>query len=371
MIYVEKLFNLLNKNKINFFSGVPDSILKNFSIYLDSLKNKCNLISVNEGTAVSIGIGYYLSQKKIPCIYLQNSGLSNAINPLISVAHKEVYSIPLLLMIGWRGSPNISDEPQHKAKGKITPQLLKLLKINFCILRNEKDLFKLKKLIIFAKKNKKVVACLLEKNTLEIKNKIKNKKIKSYHKPYQILRYDFIVELLKQITNNSRIISTTGYTSRELMGLRKKLKIKKGKDFYMVGGMGHSSSVALGYAINSKKQVYCLDGDGSTLMHLGSLRTIGSLKRKNYKHIVLNNNSHESVGGQPTSADGINFKKLSHSLGYKNYFSLKNKNDIKSKIKKLVKSRGPSMLEVKIKNGSLPNLLRPDNLIKIKKDFMV
>ena len=157
MILVENLINILKKNKINFFTGVPDSILKNFSNYVEDFSKKHHIISTSEGSAVSIGIGYHLATKKIPCIYLQNSGLSNAINPLISVASKEVYSIPLFLMIGWRGSPKKPDEPQHLAKGKITPSLLKLLKIDFCILRKEKDLKKLKELIKRANLKKTVV----------------------------------------------------------------------------------------------------------------------------------------------------------------------------------------------------------------------
>ena len=367
MVFVENLFSTFNKSKINFFTGVPDSILKNFSTYLSNSTLKQHIIATNEGSATSIGIGYYLSTKKIPCIYLQNSGLSNAINPLISIAHKDVYSIPLLLLIGWRGSPTKLDEPQHKAKGKITLKLLKLLKINFCILRSHSDLSKLKKLITSAKKNKKIVACLVEKDVLKIKKKVEKKTIQSKH----ILRSEFIAKFLKLIPNDSKIISTTGYTSRELFELRKKIKIKKGKDFYMVGGMGHSSSVALGYAINSKKQIFCLDGDGSILMHLGSLRTIGYLKKNNFKHIILNNNSHESVGGQLTTAADINFKKFSSSIGYKNFFSLNKSSKIKFMIKKFIKSSGPSLLEVKIKNGTLPNLSRPKDLIKIKKNFMV
>ena len=146
MIFVENLIKTLKKNKISFFTGVPDSILTTLSKKLENYPTKQHVIATNEGSAVSIGIGHYLSSKKIPCIYLQNSGLSNAINPLISIAHQEVYSIPLFLMIGWRGSPKIPDEPQHKAKGKITLKILKLLKIKFCILRNEKDLYRLKKL---------------------------------------------------------------------------------------------------------------------------------------------------------------------------------------------------------------------------------
>ena len=301
MVLVENLLKVLKSNKINFYTGVPDSILKNFSSRIENLPKNKHVIATSEGAAVSLGIGYYLSTKKLPCIYLQNSGLGNAINPLISIASKEVYSIPLFLIIGWRGSPKKMDEPQHRAKGKITRALLKLLKIKFCILKKKKDLNKVKKLINEAKKNKSIVACLIEKETLKTNHKKLNKKIRSSY----IYRYDFLREFIKNVPPKCKIISTTGYTSRELMQLRRENIKNNGKDFYMVGGMGHSASVASGFSLNSKKEVFCLDGDGSILMHLGAMRTIGYLKNKNYKHIILNNNSHESVGGQPTNADGI------------------------------------------------------------------
>ena len=162
MINVKELLNVLYKNKINFFTGVPDSVLKSLSKNFYNLDKSSHVIAANEGSAVSLGIGYYLSTKKIPCIYLQNSGLSNAINPIISIAHKNVYSIPLLLMIGWRGAPGIKDEPQHMVKGKITTQLLKLLDINYCILRSGKDLLKLDSLIKKSYRSKKIIACLVE-----------------------------------------------------------------------------------------------------------------------------------------------------------------------------------------------------------------
>ncbi|MFL2889798.1 MAG: phosphonopyruvate decarboxylase [Pelagibacteraceae bacterium] len=367
MILVENLIKTLKKNKIDFFTGVPDSILKNFSLRIANLSKKKHVIATNEGSAISLGIGYHLSTKNIPCIYLQNSGLSNAINPLISIASREVYSIPLFLIIGWRGSPNKPDEPQHKAKGKITKELLKLLKIKFCVLRNEKDLLKINMLVKNSKKNKNIVACLIEKETLQLKKK-KNKIIISKFG----LRSNFIRKFLSLIPNGCKIISTTGYTSRELMEIRKEFKKSKskGKDFYMVGGMGHSASVATGYALNSNKQIFCLDGDGSALMHLGSLRTAGYLKNSNYKHIILNNNAHESVGGQTTTAAGIDFLKLSKSIGYKKYFKINNKNNFEKTIKKFVKSRGPSLLEVRIASKSMKNLSRPKDLIQIKKKFM-
>ena len=177
MIKVTTLINLLKKNDIDFFTGVPDSVLKELSSLLQSENKKKHIIATSEGSAVSIGIGHYLSTKKLPAIYMQNSGLSNALNPLISIAHEKVYSIPLILIIGWRGSPRVKDEPQHNVKGKITEKILKLLNIKYTILRSASDLNKFHKQIKLAKKNKSIVACLIEQGTLEKTKKIKKKKI--------------------------------------------------------------------------------------------------------------------------------------------------------------------------------------------------
>ncbi len=366
MIFVEKLVETLRKNKIDFYTGVPDSILKNLSIILDNFSKKKHIIATNEGSAVGLGIGYFLSTKKIACVYLQNSGLSNAINPLLSIASKKVYSIPLLLIIGWRGSPGKKDEPQHLAKGEITKKILKLLKIEFCVLKKNNDLKKLERLVKKSNRTGKIVACLVEKGTLK-------NKVKFIHKKYdknKVTREKFITDLLKYIPSSSKIISTTGYTSRELMQVREEKNLNRGKDFYMVGGMGHSSIVALGYSLKSNRKVFCLDGDGSLLMHLGSLRTIAFNSNSKFKHILLNNNSHESVGGQITTADGINFKNLTKSLGYKNYFKISKDSEIRKITNKFIKVKGPSFLEVKIMEGSMKNLVRPKNLISIKKSFM-
>ena len=366
MILVENLLKTLKKNKISFFSGVPDSVLKNLSIHLDAYNSKNHKMAVNEGSAVAIGIGHYLSKKKIPCVYMQNSGLGNAINPLISIAHEKVYKIPLLLLIGWRGSPNSKDEPQHNVKGKITPKLLKLLDINFCKIKFKKDLKKLDSLIQKSLKEKKIVACLVENKILETnKKKILKKKLYT-----GLDRETFIINLLKVIKKDTKIVSTTGHTSRELMYVRKKEKLNKGKDFYMVGGMGHSLSVCLGINLQSKKPIICLDGDGSALMHLGSMFSCGFDKKINLKHILLNNNSHESVGGQVTGARKINFQKLTKSLGYKNYFRISKKKDIKNVLKKLLKSKESSFLEVLINSKFSKNLPRPKNLLDIKNNFI-
>tara|TARA_B100000780_G_scaffold270496_1_gene230387 strand:+ start:600 stop:1700 length:1101 start_codon:yes stop_codon:yes gene_type:complete len=365
MIKVSSLISLLEKNNSRFFTGVPDSVLKGLSSYLQNKDKKKHIIATNEGSAVSIGIGHYLSTKKVPCVYMQNSGLSNALNPLISIAHKKVYSIPLILIIGWRGSPRIKDEPQHNVKGKITEQILKLLNIKYTILRSNNDLNKFDKQIKIAKKNKSITACLIEQGTLEKNNKIIKRK--DY---YKLNKEFFLKTLLESLEKKTKIISSTGYNSRELMHLREKYKLKNSKDFYMVGGMGHTSSVALGYSLTNKSKTICIDGDGSFLMHLGSIKTAATFANKNFKYILLNNNSHDSVGGQSTYANNIDFKQFSKSLGFKNFYCIKDDKNLKKNIKKFLSGNSLNFLEVKVTNSKIKNLPRPTNLIKIKNQFM-
>ena len=365
MIKSKDFLNLLKKNEINFFCGVPDTILKNFLSYLDSDIKIKNITAVNEGSAVSLAIGNFLASNKPSLVYMQNSGLGNAINPLISIAEKTVYSIPVILLIGWRGAPGISDEPQHNSKGKITLNLLKQLNIKNVVIKSKKDFKKVIKLIDYSKKNNVVVAILIKKNSFYLEKKFK---IFNYQKA--IIRFDFLKKLLSMISKSDKVISTTGFTSRELDEIRKETRFSKGKDFYMIGGMGHSSSVALGYSLSCKSKVICLDGDGSMLMHMGSLSTITNYANKNYKYILLNNNTHESVGGQKTNVQGINIKKLSQSLKFKNFYNIQSLNNINRKLETFLNSDGPSFLNVKIKSQSLKNLKRPKNFIKIKKEFM-
>ena len=321
----------------------------------------------NEGSAVSLAIGYYLATKKIPCVYMQNSGLGNAINPLVSIAHPKVYSIPLLLIIGWRGSPFTKlDEPQHNTKGKITKDILRLLGIKSVTVRTNKCFTKITKLIDFAKNNNKPVAILIEKNIIKSKNQTKISK-----KFTNGIKREFIIrELLKKIKINTNLISTTGYTSRELFQIRKNENIKLGKDFYMVGGMGHSLMVSLGLSLYKNNDTICLDGDGALLMHLGSLRTAGIFGNKNLKHIVFNNYCHESVGGQRTYSENISFSNIAKNLGYKNIFNIRKKLDLNIQLKKFLKSSGPSLLEIITEVGTLNNLGRPKNFINIKKKFI-
>ena len=365
MIRVNSLLDLLKKNNINFFTGVPDSVLKELSFSLQNKNKNNHIIATSEGAAVSLGIGHYLSTGHTPVIYMQNSGLANALNPLISIAHEKVYSIPLILIIGWRGSPKIKDEPQHNVKGQITESLLKLLNINYTIIRTTADLNKNDKQIKSAKKKSSIVACLIEQGTLE-----KTKQINKKNDFYKLDKELFLKTLLESLERNTKIISSTGYNSRELMFLRNKYKIQNSRDFYMVGGMGHSSSVALGYSLSTQKKTVCVDGDGALLMHLGSIKTVGTFAKNNFKYILLNNNSHDSVGGQNTYADDINFKSLSKSLGFKKFYSIKNDINLKKKIQSFLKDKNLSFLEVKVSNSKIKNLPRPRDLIKIKKLFM-
>ena len=367
MIDVNHLFFFLKKNKINFFTGVPDSILKNFSYILDIHKKKItNIITANEGSAVALAAGNYLSTKKPALVYMQNSGLGNAVNPLISICHPKVYSVPMILMIGWRGSTNENDEPQHLLKGKITKSILKLLNIKFLVLNDLKDVKKIKNLINYSKHKKTPVALLIKNRTLYLSNNYK-KEIKS---KYFLTRELIINELLKKIDKNTRIISTTGYTSRELFQIRKNKKYKNGKDFYMVGGMGHCSMTSLGYSLSSKNQVICLDGDGSLVMHMGSLISTGLKSKSNFKHILLNNGSHESVGSQKIDTKLINFKKIVLSFGYKKFYFAKNKSSFIKNLKLFLKSKGPSFYEVRIDEGIITNLGRPKDFIRLKNNFI-
>jgi phosphonopyruvate decarboxylase len=366
MINAKELVSILKKKKITFFCGVPDSVLKNFIKVLENDKKLTHYITVNEGAAISMAIGHHLNTNELSCVYLQNSGLGNAINPLISIAHKKVYSIPLIMVIGWRGAPGQKDEPQHEAKGEITPDLLKLLGIRHITINKKDDLLKVQVAVERVKKENSMLAILLKNKTIKSLNSQKKVILK---KKNLLARSKFIESLLRNIDKDSKIISTTGYTSRELMQIRKLKNFQNGFDFYMVGGMGYASSVALGASLR-KKKIICLDGDGSTLMHLGSLASNGFFGKKNFKHIMLNNDSHESVGGFKTRAKNINFKNLVISLNYKNYFKITSSRNYINILNKFLKSPGPSFLEVSIKEGVIENLERPKDLLKIKKEFM-
>ena len=368
MISPKLIFNQLKKNNISLFAGVPDSLLSNFCSYLDDYAEPGrHIITANEGNAIALAVGYYLSTGKIGAVYMQNSGIGNAVNPLVSIADADVYQIPLLMLIGWRGEPGVSDEPQHVKQGRITPAQLDLLEIPYFILDANVDAVKIvNEACSKIKKNNGPVAILIRKNTF---SKYKNKKLPIVNSSFQ--REDAIKTILELTTDEDVLISTTGKTSRELFELR----VARGevqRDFLTVGGMGHTASIALGVALgNVNKRVVCLDGDGSLLMHMGMMPIIGSLKIHNLIHVLLNNSSHESVGGQPTVAGQIDFMSLSKACGYSDYQVASDSKSLSMCWAKLNGGTGAVMLEIKIANGSRDDLGRPtDTPVQNKYSFM-
>ena len=365
MIKIQSFINELKKNNLNFSTGVPDSLFKNLCYGFEKNFKKKYIIAANEGSAIAIGIGYYLSSKKIPIVFLQNSGLGNAINPLISLAHKKVYNIPIFLIIGWRGETNINvkDEPQHIAQGKVTEEFLKNLGIRYRILHSKSDYRNIvRKLYKKAKFKNEIVALLIRKNTFENKT-YKKKEISNHLSREKVLKI-----LIKSIPQNSIIVSTTGILSRELNELIKKNNLKL--NYLMcVGGMGHAISIAHGIATNIKRKVFCFDGDGAVTMHLGSLST--SSKQKNLIHLVFNNYSHESVGGHENSAKHVKFSKISKHMGYANNYLCNNEKDIIKYLNLSLKNKKSSFMEILIRKGHRKNITRPkEKMILLKNKFL-
>lgn len=367
MIDTAKFVKFLYKKDIKFYCGVPDSCVNEFCNELKNYKKVENIITANEGSAVSLGIGYYLSRNKLPCIYLQNSGIGNATDPLTNLCNKEVYKIPMILLIGWRGSPSIKDEPQHYLQGKILTQLLKLFQIKYVVMENNLDLLKASKLINFAKKKSRCIALIIKPKTLS-KSTGKNPKKKFLRE--KILRKDVIVSLLKHVSKNTKIVSSVGFNSRELHQIRSEKNYKDGKDFLMVGAMGHTSMVSIAVSRFTMENVICLDGDGSFIMHLGALSMIGNYQRKNFKYVLIDNESHESIGDQPIVFKNLNINKLAKAMGFKNFFYTNKISKLDILMKKFINSKGPSFYHIKIKSGTLHNLVRPKKFNEIKKNFM-
>lgn len=367
MISCKKFHDCLLENGIDFFTGVPDSLLKDFCAYVtDNTESKKNIIAANEGNAIAIASGYHLATGKFGLVYMQNSGLGNTINPLTSLADKEVYSIPMLLLIGWRAEPGIKDEPQHVKMGKVTLKLLETIGIQYEILNDNFEEI-IKKAKNYMENEKSPFAIVTKKGTFE-EYKLKTKKETNY----ELNREESIKAIVPLLDKDDIIVSTTGMTSRELFELREANKQGHEKDFLTVGCMGHSSSIAFGIALEKpERNVYCFDGDGALIMHMGALSVIGELKPKNFKHIVFNNFAHDSVGGQPTAAYNIDIPAIAMANGYVYADSAETKNDITNKINKIKKMNGPTLLEVKVNKGHRKDLGRPTRTpIENKEEFM-
>ena len=361
MIDAKVFISELKKIGVDFYSGVPDSLMSEFSKSLHfDYDNKNHVIAANEGTALGISMGYHLSSEKIPLIYMQNSGLGNFVNPYTSLVHKDIYDIPFVLLVGWRGEPGIQDEPQHIFQGKITLELLNLLEINYVTVDEHTDLYFLINKIKESIDSDKPIAVVVRKNTFE-----KDKRVFENN-----LSLPERKKALKKIINifgeQTVFISTTGKLSRELYELRKNSG-NLSNDLYVVGGMGHASSIAYGITQNlSDSTVVCLDGDGALLMHMGALGIIGQSNLKNFVHIIFNNSSHESVGGQPNIYKHIDVKELAKSFGYKQIIIT---DDIEE-LSHLNTSNlnGPVFIDIKVQNYSDKNLLRPDKTPKENKN---
>ncbi len=303
MIEPEAFLEELEKQEVDFFTGVPDSLLKEFLAVLSCrVATEKHHICANEGNAVAVAAGYHLATGKTPLVYMQNSGLGNAVNPLMSLCHQAVYGLPLLLLIGWRGEPGQPDEPQHLAMGAATLQILQDLQIPYQILDAESQFGEnIHSALATARTKSSPFALVCKKNVFR-KSSLNSEMDLSL----PLSRAEAVRLLLESAGEKAVVVSTTGYTSRELFGQRFQAGEKRARDFLNVGAMGHASQIAFGLAIaSSSRQVLCLDGDGSAIMHMGNFATIGKAQPHNLKHVVLNNGVHDSVGGQPTAGLAI------------------------------------------------------------------
>ena len=367
----DEIWSGFQKYNFKFFTGVPDSTFKAWMTYLDENNGNDlrNVIACNECEAVAIASGYHLATSKIGVVYMQNSGFGKTVNPITSLADSDVYSIPMLLMIGWRGEPGKKDEPQHKKMGRVMIPLLKALEIPYSFLPEEKSEFEqlLIEIAAFFEENKKPYALIVRKNIIEPYTKSKKNE-----QDYKMTREEAIKIIIESLKGDEIIVSTTGKTSRELFETR----IARGenpRDFYTVGSMGCSSSIALGIAMNSNKKTVVIDGDGAVIMQLGALTTIGHYHPENFYHILIDNNSHESTGGQPTVSDTVNFKEICLGSGYRAIYMADNHENLKKALSEMFSEEviGPSMLIIKVKKGARDDLGRPTTTPIQNKEFFM
>lgn len=347
----------LRARGIDCFAGVPDSLLKNICAYItDHFDARHNIITANEGAAVGLAAGHYLATGRPACVYMQNSGEGNIINPLASLTDPEVYGIPVLLLIGWRGRPGVHDEPQHVKQGKITTGLLNTLGIDFDVLGKEED--KAERQIakaMDALERKEVYALVIEKDTFE-DYKLRNVE----DNDLTMSREEAVQAVAAALDERDCIVSTTGMISRELFEYRVSGGQGHERDFLTVGSMGHASQIALGIAMSQPdRRVWCFDGDGAAIMHMGSMAIVASKEPGNYVHVVFNNGAHDSVGGQPTVGLGIDLPAVAKAVGYPYAFSVSDRAGLGGILAEVKKLTGPVFLEVKVKKGNRKDLGRP------------
>jgi phosphonopyruvate decarboxylase len=373
MIRPEYFIEKLRENGIDCFAGVPDSLLKNICAYITDHCDSChNIITANEGAAVGLAAGHYLATGKPVCVYMQNSGEGNIINPLASLTDPEVFNIPVLLLIGWRGRPGVHDEPQHAKQGKVTTGLLNTMGINFDVLRKDED--KAEKQIakaVEALKRKEVYALVIEKDTFDaytLQNVEKD--------DFTMSREEAIQTVAAALGEKDCIVSTTGMISRELFEYRTVMNQGHERDFLTVGSMGHASQIALGIALEKNdRRVWCFDGDGATIMHMGSMAIVAQKAPKNYIHVVFNNGAHDSVGGQPTVGLNIDLPSVAKAVGYKSVFSVDSMDALENQLSiinyQLSINEYPIFLEIRVRKGNRKDLGRPTTTPIENKDALM
>jgi len=353
MVSPADFYEMLSAKGIDFFTGVPDSLLKNFCAYVEDHAS-VNIITANEGNAVGLAAGHYLATGKPALVYMQNSGIGNAVNPLISLMDEDVYKMPVFLLIGWRGEPGVKDEPQHVKQGKVTLSLLEAMGIDYAVLDEQSSpdrVWQQAKPVLVAEKP---FALVVKKGVFG------DYKLEKVKKDISELEKERAIEIVAAaLGQDDLIVSTTGKISRELFEIRERRGESHAADFLTVGSMGHTSQIAMGIAASRpSKRVYCFDGDGSVLMHMGSLPVNASLARENFRHVVFNNAAHDSVGGQPTVAGELSLTEMAAASGYRGVKSVDNEADLQKALGELT-SGDIQFLEVRVKKGSRKELGRP------------
>lgn len=346
---------------VDFLVGVPDSLLKEFCAYVDAvLPPKDHVIAANEGTAVGLAAGHHLATGSVPLVYMQNSGLGNAVNPLLSLADSEVYGLPMIVMIGWRGAPGVKDEPQHIKQGRVTPALLDAMELPWRVLDGEPEaaLATARWAAQTARQRGAPVVLLVQKDAFA---KAEVRRPARLAPDGMLTREAAIALITKRLPALASVVATTGMISRELYEQRGLLGQDRSSDFLTVGSMGHASQIALGIArARPDAQVVCLDGDGAALMHLGGMATIGTSDAGNLFHIVLNNGAHDSVGGQPTVAQQIALTAIAAACGYDHVAGpVSDPAEIGAQVARLAQMPGRRFLEVQVRQGARPDLGRP------------
>lgn len=372
MISPKYFYDSLIANGTDFFAGVPDSLLKNFCAYItDNAPADKHIISANEGSATALATGYHFATGKIPLIYMQNSGEGNMINPLLSIVDPDVYSVPMMIIIGWRGEPGVHDEPQHIKQGKVTCDLLDAMKIPYSVLGADncnKCLDKaLSKAYGYIKANNAPYAFVIKKGTFEDYTLQNNVTVDG-----DMSREEAIEKIMLSAPETAAFVSTTGMASRELYELRDKHGQGHNRDFLTVGGMGHASQIALSIAMQKKdRTIYCIDGDGASIMQMGGMATIGTRNPSNMVHIVLNNGAHDSVGGQPTVGRQIDLCGIAKACGYGNVVKASTKEELDAILKDKNTFDKLTFIEVLVRKGARKDLGRPKTTPQENKKAMM